>query len=1674
MRFLLSLLLLCSVTAQAQIHGGFPWYRPTPKGNNFRLRNANIVVSAGANQSVTNQTFTLSGGGTNLSFPSHPLSWNWSLVSPFESVQIVSATSSNTVVSVTNNNVSYVFELTGQDTPYFGTDRTTVNVSTPNPITNQPPSITVIGDQTVLENTATNAHWIWSDDTTLVGASSYILSSSNPNLVPNGNLVLDGSKTNLTITPLTHSNGVATISVTPVDAQLLPGVTRQFAFNVLATNDPPTISTPAPQSTLQNTPVAVPFVVGDIETSPGNLLSSASSSDLSKVLNSQIVLSGSGANRVATITPVTNAFGTVTITIRASDGLIVTSTSFVLTITHVNQAPTLAAIPDSTTLQDTALTLPLDAQDIDSTLTTASFSCTASSNPGLIGTGNVIFSGVPGAFTLTATPLAGQTGSSTLTVQVSDGSLTASRSFVLTVVSSQFTLPTDRSAPWSLAGIPGGIPVVSSQFCNVKLSIPGSALTAKGDGITDDTSAIAAALANCPSNQFVLFPAGTYINNAATTVMRPGVVLRGAGMNSSRIIGGPIYFPVNFGAKEVNMFGSGVVLAKGSSNVVVTTVALPSSDSPSLVPFVGMYMTIGVTNDNVLIDPLGTGGNWRDVFGGFENKNLAQMAQITAISNGTNITFWPPSLWNYSNSLGVVVRYYSTLTTRAGIEDICLESPSPHTQQHMIRMNGAAYCWLKNVKINWAYEDAVYIAEAFRCNIEGCWWQYTLHADSSGGYGTRFTETVPSWNKVQDNIVEGFRDPIIFEGGSGNVSAYNYAPWATNFDGSTQHALSSHASSPVFNLFEGNKTWSSGADDTHGSSIYNTYFRNFLWGISPLGATPGGGPSTQYNWVNRLDRKALYYSYVGNVFGTPGQPGVYESSSVIGTGTRSANTRYIWTLGYVTDGSGNTNSSGGFAYDPNVRITLLRTNNYDYINNATVDAVNITASLYLANKPAFFGALTWPPIGPQVTGKTNIIPAEERYMARVSPSFTVTDKAGAVSTPVNWTLAATAQDEFWTAGATSSNPGLIPSGNIVFSGVGNLRNVVMTPVSGQSGTSTVTVTVANQNLSTSHTLVYTVASGNAPPTITGFANQSITQNTSTAALAFTVADPDTPVASLTNGKISSNATLVPLFGIVFGGGTGANRTVQITPATGQTGSATITVTVSDGISTVGTSFVLTVTNASFHTWFVRPPPHPAVYSGGNYVPMGTGTQADPFDLFYAGDGAGGQIQPGDICWLLGDSHFGQYLDVFQPTVNATAVNPIIFRNWNHEKVTINTLRGYPQVQGKKQGQDQSDSLAWNPKGNYIWLWGVELTSTNLVATNRISTQTGGDTSNPTDLGFTGAIDVGAVPSDTGPIGIGSRFIHCFPNNLQQNGFWQLADDTETYGCLSQYPGWQGPDRGHGHNFYVQAEGPIGKRFLYNVAFSGNANGMQVFGKAATTFTQNIIALGNVTLDNGELGSSGYASGFLLYTGGNAARNCGVFSNIFYYPHGTSPSADFGGPGESGTGVQNVTAAWNIITSRMKLNLGPGPFAFTNNTCYVNDFSTAAQGGLEGLSTATYPNNTYTTSRPPQTNVVFKTDAYEAKRGMVVCMWNTAGGAVTVTPADLAKLGYVSGDSVELCSASDVRIGHALFSGTWVGGNISIPLSSISLAPVIGGSTHPPSNPTTDIVALYVTNGYHAF
>ena len=191
-----------------------------------------------------------------------------------------------------------------------------------------------------------------------------------------------------------------------------------------------------------------------------------------------------------------------------------------------------------------------------------------------------------------------------------------------------------------------------------------------------------------------------------------------------------------------------------------------------------------------------------------------------------------------------------------------------------------------------------------------------------------------------------------------------------------------------------------------------------------------------------------------------------------------------------------------------------------------------------------------------------------------------------------------------TLSGTSSDTTIVPNANIVFAGAGVNRTVTVMPAADQNGGPvTITLTVSDGTALANGTFTLTVTAVNDAPTITALTNQTISANTAAGPLPFSVADAEMAAAGLTVMGISSNPTLVPNAHIAFGG-TGAHRTVTVLPAPDQSGQSTITVTVSDGVLTAASAFVITIT---------PPPPPPPPPPAANQPPTISGLSQATID-----------------------------------------------------------------------------------------------------------------------------------------------------------------------------------------------------------------------------------------------------------------------------------------------------------------------------------------------------------------------------------------------------------------------------------------------------------------------------
>jgi hypothetical protein len=137
-----------------------------------------------------------------------------------------------------------------------------------------------------------------------------------------------------------------------------------------------------------------------------------------------------------------------------------------------------------------------------------------------------------------------------------------------------------------------------------------------------------------------------------------------------------------------------------------------------------------------------------------------------------------------------------------------------------------------------------------------------------------------------------------------------------------------------------------------------------------------------------------------------------------------------------------------------------------------------------------------------------------------------------------------------------------------------------------------------------------IVNWNAAPTISDVGNQSTTSGVATPPIAFTIGDLETPAADLTVTATSSNTALVPDANIALEG-SGASRTVTITPAAGLVGSTTITLTVTDaGDLTASDTFVLTVDKAPQSITFTSTAPASPVV-GGTYTATASASSGLP-------------------------------------------------------------------------------------------------------------------------------------------------------------------------------------------------------------------------------------------------------------------------------------------------------------------------------------------------------------------------------------------------------------------------------------------------------------------------------
>jgi hypothetical protein len=283
--------------------------------------------------------------------------------------------------------------------------------------------------------------WNASSDTNVLGYNIHYGGASGVYT----NTIYAGNATNLTITGLvrgtTYYFAAATYNIVGFESSLSDEVSYQVA---LTTNQPPTLNALSNLTINENAglqAVSLSGITSGATNENQTLTVTAVSGNPGVVPHPTVTYTSPATDGTLTFTPLTNANGTVTITVTVNDGgdnSNIVTRAFSVTINPVNNLPTLDAIGNLTTNENAGLqTVNLSGISSGATNENQTLTVTAvSGNTAVIPHPTVSYTNANKTGKLTFTPVNGAYGTATVTVTVNDGGTSnniVTRNFTVTV-----------------------------------------------------------------------------------------------------------------------------------------------------------------------------------------------------------------------------------------------------------------------------------------------------------------------------------------------------------------------------------------------------------------------------------------------------------------------------------------------------------------------------------------------------------------------------------------------------------------------------------------------------------------------------------------------------------------------------------------------------------------------------------------------------------------------------------------------------------------------------------------------------------------------------------------------------------------------------------------------------------------------------------------------------------------------------------------------------------------------------------------------------------------------------------------------------------------------------------------------------------------------------------------
>jgi hypothetical protein len=548
--------------------------------------------------------------------------------------------------------------------------------------------------------------------------------------------------------------------------------------------------------------------------------------------------------------------------------------------------------------------------------------------------------------------------------------------FVHTRAATADVLPPERRTIWNPGlNAVGGIPSVTAVCATVDAST-------YGNGLTDATAGIQAAIDACPAGQVVQLSAGDFLVDGSYPItISKGIVLRGAGPAATKLrkmsaTTNPLILVGQPQPQEAPSVDLSADAPKGATFVQVSSVDAFS---------VGQLVLLDELTDDSYVywgtDPaVAPGGDGRGWFTRYD-RPVGQMLEIASIDLDLGVvSFTTPLHIAFDTTHVAQLTGYGPSpcgASYAGVEDLYVRGG----QAGNIVLRFAMYSWVKNVESDWSTGESISLDRCFRCVVRDSYVHDTpAPYPGGGGYLLSFAMYTAD-SLVENNVfINGNKVMVMRASGGGNVIGYNYMDngFIADYVGWVETGMNaSHLTCPHFELFEGNQAFNIDGDDTWGGAVYNTFFRNHATG-------------KRRSFVDIDNRRAIglmyghyYYSFVGNVLGTANEdPAPRAGFAYEDSWPWKADPIGLWRLGYTPK---------DWSAQPDARVvsTTHRHGNFDYATNsvfAWVDGFDQTLpdSLYLSDKPAFFGANPWPWVDPTGTTQLYTLPARARYDAGVS------------------------------------------------------------------------------------------------------------------------------------------------------------------------------------------------------------------------------------------------------------------------------------------------------------------------------------------------------------------------------------------------------------------------------------------------------------------------------------------------------------------------------------------------------------------------------------------------------------------------------------------------------------------------------------------------------------------